>query len=302
MKFVIYGIEVKTSTTLPLERTPESISDQKLLLHLDKECTLVQAMPYAIPSVNLHGQSTQLRSNLPFSDPRSSPSRVWQLVIEKRFVFTWSNHQREMCVETLGGEGNSTKLLFWLSHTVMPVYMMLAQGDILLHASAVEVGGKAILFIAPSYGGKSTLADFFVQQGHRLLSDDKIRIVLTPDGYFAYPSYPYRRTTRDFETLGTLTERYCSSPLPVGGVFLLSFVESDEKCSIQLIGGLHKFEVLQQAYLYEPISISTTEMQYLLKFSGSVQLYQINVPKEIERLNEVYYAVVDQITSGHTND
>lgn len=41
-----------------------------------------------------------------------------------------------------------------------------------LHASAVEIEGKAVAFIAPSGGGKSTMAMHLHHQGHRVICDD----------------------------------------------------------------------------------------------------------------------------------
>lgn len=44
--------------------------------------------------------------------------------------------------------------------------------QIVLHASAVRVNGKAILFCGPSGSGKSTLAAVLAKRGHRLMTDD----------------------------------------------------------------------------------------------------------------------------------
>jgi hypothetical protein len=49
-----------------------------------------------------------------------------------------------------------------------------AQGVATLHGSAVSVGGRAIVFVAPKYTGKSTLATALVNAGARLLADDAV--------------------------------------------------------------------------------------------------------------------------------
>jgi hypothetical protein len=46
------------------------------------------------------------------------------------------------------------------------------RGLVPLHASAVEVGGGALLMCGPSGLGKSTLAAMLVARGHRLIADD----------------------------------------------------------------------------------------------------------------------------------
>lgn len=45
-----------------------------------------------------------------------------------------------------------------------------------LHASAVDVGGAALAFVAPSGGGKSTMATLMCADGATLVTDDVLRI------------------------------------------------------------------------------------------------------------------------------
>jgi hypothetical protein len=50
--------------------------------------------------------------------------------------------------------------------------LFLGRGDLPIHASAVDVGGGALMFAAPGQHGKTTLATAFHNAGHRLLCDD----------------------------------------------------------------------------------------------------------------------------------
>jgi hypothetical protein len=50
-----------------------------------------------------------------------------------------------------------------------------AQGDVTIHASAVEINGRAILLAGPSHIGKTTLAASLAGSGHRLLAEDSTR-------------------------------------------------------------------------------------------------------------------------------
>lgn len=49
-------------------------------------------------------------------------------------------------------------------------------GDVVLHASGVEIAGRAVAFAAPKFFGKSTLATALADAGARLISDDAIAV------------------------------------------------------------------------------------------------------------------------------
>jgi hypothetical protein len=57
----------------------------------------------------------------------------------------------------------------------------LARGDVPLHAAAVDVGGRALLFGAPGRHGKTTLAAAFHAAGHGLLSEDVACLRVAPE-------------------------------------------------------------------------------------------------------------------------
>jgi hypothetical protein len=62
------------------------------------------------------------------------------------------------------------------------------RGHIVMHASAVLVGGKAAMFCGASGAGKSTTAAALVQRGFPLLTDDICAVSFSSDGVpFVYP-------------------------------------------------------------------------------------------------------------------
>ena len=227
-----------------------------------------------------------------FSLSRTTDERVWKIDIERLLSFSWANASNTMTIvyhENL----DLQKLSFWLLHTVLPIYLMLKQSSMMFHAASVEVAKKAILLIAPSFGGKSTLADFLLSQGHRLLSDDKVRVEQKEENYYVYPSYPYRRPYREFEALGTYAEDYVKSCLPVSGIYVLNYIRANSRCSIETVRGLDKFEILKNSHLYEPVSMSQKEMMSLVAFVRHCSLYRLNIPKDIRRLAEVHQVILE---------
>ncbi|HVR38367.1 MAG TPA: hypothetical protein VMU84_04675, partial [Thermoanaerobaculia bacterium] len=55
-------------------------------------------------------------------------------------------------------------------------FVVRLRGALALHASAVLVDDRAIVFAAPPGGGKSTLAAAFARRGHAVLADDVVRL------------------------------------------------------------------------------------------------------------------------------
>ncbi len=77
-------------------------------------------------------------------------------------------------------------------------HLLAVDGALVLHASCVGVGGRAMAFVGPTGAGKSSLAAAFVQEGATLLADDFV--LLADDGrggYLATPAYPSLRLWTD---------------------------------------------------------------------------------------------------------
>lgn len=62
------------------------------------------------------------------------------------------------------------------------------RGHLVLHASAVSVAGRAMLFCGESGSGKSTLAAMLCDRGYPLLNDDVCNLQREPDGRFVVRS------------------------------------------------------------------------------------------------------------------
>lgn len=67
------------------------------------------------------------------------------------------------------------------------------RGITCLHAAAIAIEQKAIAIIGSKGAGKSTTATFFVQQGHKLLTDDIAPLVDRDGQFWVQPGYPCLR-------------------------------------------------------------------------------------------------------------
>jgi len=71
------------------------------------------------------------------------------------------------------------------------------EGHLLLHACAVNVDGRTLLFLGKSGWGKSTLAALFHQAGYRLYSDDCVLLKRKELEWQALATYPSLRLYED---------------------------------------------------------------------------------------------------------
>jgi hypothetical protein len=117
-----------------------------------------------------------------------------------------------------------------------------------LHANAVEIDGTVVAFCGHSGAGKSTIAAWFLDRGHRILTDDVCAIGFDSYGRaVAYPGIPRLRLWREaLEASGRSPEDFEASfdgsngrdkfdvptkresplePLPLGAIYLLAKAE-----------------------------------------------------------------------------
>jgi hypothetical protein len=112
------------------------------------------------------------------------------------------------------------------------------RGAIVLHASAVKVGGKAVVFCGASGAGKSTLAAALGQRGYPLVTDDVCAVsfdaagapVISPDGRqlklwaqaIAQLGLPHGEPVRDaIEKFYVEPAEAFGAAMPLGAIYVL---------------------------------------------------------------------------------
>jgi hypothetical protein len=78
------------------------------------------------------------------------------------------------------------------SYLVGPILGLLLRlrGIVCLHASAVNISDRAVVFVGPEGAGKSTTAAAFARRGYKALSDDIVALVNCGDHFEMLPAYP----------------------------------------------------------------------------------------------------------------
>jgi hypothetical protein len=122
--------------------------------------------------------------------------RYWA-VETRRDPGRWTLRYAGICDATLDS-GSRTIMVHPASEAdpgLIPIFVegnvlahaLAADGLLALHASAVEVGGRALAIVGPSGAGKSTLAALLCAQGARLVADDVLRVDAMGSGAVCYP-------------------------------------------------------------------------------------------------------------------
>jgi hypothetical protein len=70
-------------------------------------------------------------------------------------------------------------------------FLLRLRGVTCLHASAVALGDRAIVFAGPAGTGKSTTAAALARRGHAIISDDIVAMEERDGAFFVFPAHPY---------------------------------------------------------------------------------------------------------------
>jgi len=118
---------------------------------------------------------------------------------------------------------------------------LLAQGEhLLVHASAVTIAERHVLFLGPSGWGKSTLAGLLERQGHAVHSDDCVQLQRGGDRYEALPTYPSLRLYPD-----SLDALFAKTPSTAR---VASYTEK-KRIAIESAKGIHAPVVVDAIYV-----------------------------------------------------
>jgi hypothetical protein len=121
------------------------------------------------------------------------------------------------------------------------------RGHFILHASAIAVEDRAVLFVGDKGWGKSTIAATLCKRGHRLLSDDVVPLMATGTTQQVIPAFPQLKLWTDavtslgyclddFPTLVPhldkrdcrLSDAFDPSPVPLQHIFVLGLGDAIE--------------------------------------------------------------------------
>lgn len=188
----IYGLQLQSTQPLPglLTGQPQQAPD----LRVEWGQAAVEAMILQLDWERLWTAELRRRKNI----------RIWQAAAAEgsylRLEFFFG-------AEVLNFIFDPTMSLLWTgcpggvsladlqAHLVGPVLgcLLRRRGVLCLHASALAIGGRAVLIVGAKKAGKSTTAAALAQQGAAVLADDLAVISPTDRDFCVQPGYPSMR-------------------------------------------------------------------------------------------------------------
>jgi len=188
------------------------------------------------------------------------------------------------------------------------------QGEEPLHATVVDLGGRAIGLLGHSGAGKSTLAAFLISRGADLVTDDMLRLEFEGETVLAHPG-PYRlklleeagrRFLPDALADGHFnavsgktmvrpraTGGPASGPLPLAGLFYIGGLEghAPPHCveAVPLVG-LDTARVLFSSAMddrYTPPGRLARQMAFAGRLARALPIVALRYPRRFEVMDEV---------------
>lgn len=271
-----------------------SEADKRELQIVRDESIDFSSYPISLVYQNNQERQISLLTDREFTQP--DDDQAWIFYVENVISFAWKTKGsviryrfHELATEDI--------FRFWLYHVVLPVYFSIAQTYRFLHAGAVEIEEKSVLFMAPSHGGKSTLTDYFLQQGHPLITDDKMATFERDELYYAVPSHSYHRPFRTVEVLGHLCKNPATQIRPIHAIYILEKSEPDAQCIIRPLKGVEKFSRLHEGGEMNFSFFTPQYVAYLAGLANRVAVFAITVPHDLKRLEEVYQMIKEHLKS-----
>lgn len=172
------------------------------------------------------------------------------------------------------------------------------RGHLVLHAAAVERGGRAVVFCGPTQRGKSTLARTLGEAGCGLLGEDGLAIAFGEGGTLIYPgARGVRARSRDDD--GRIRTELVADPgpvepgpCPVGAIVLLG--ERGAELEVEPLAPARALALLTPNLVHSGGRGSIgTAFQRLATLLGETPAFRVSFPDDLGQLTESAKKLLD---------
>jgi len=285
-----YNHIIKFVPTLENSQEVRSLSKHTVTIKENSSTDFYKDLYTYINFLNSQGRDILLYSDRTFAPTQKG--QLWAFEVKDIVTLFWRSGTLEL--EYQKQDNFTDELLeYWTLHIALPFFFTIEETYDFLHAGAVEIEGKPILFVAESFGGKSTMTDFFIKQGHVMISDDKVACYENDEIFFSVPSIPYHRPYRKMEDLGYFIENVAQKPKPIHAIYELDKVEADAQITISKLQGIEKFKSLRYSSEINLSFLKNKRFTFLSRLAQVVPVYRVTVPWDMDRLTEVHKAILE---------
>jgi hypothetical protein len=192
------------------------------------------------------------------------------------------------------------------------------RGWLILHASAVDLGGRVVGFLGGSGWGKSTLAAALQQRGHPLVADDFIAVAVGGQpagaGLEVYPGFPQLKLWPEAAaSLGAdvaqlprlhpgyekrarrLSAGFAQAPLPLERLYVLA--EGEPASIAPLAKQSALVELVRHSYMSQslPANDAAGHLRQCAALLGAVRLSRLQRPLALPELPAIAQMVEDDL-------
>lgn len=219
------------------------------------------------------------------------------------------------CVPAPGAGEEACRNTF--ASQVLPAIMD-KRGHTVVHASCVEIDGAAVLFLGDSGRGKSTLAASLARAGHRLLSDDGVRVEAADSMLRAHPReaslrlwpdsaaavLPGAHATAHAGAKSRIAAQghieFCERPIAVRAAYFLGDGAAAVPAIVPMTPAESLVAWMGQCYLLdtEDRLALASQFERLSEMSNRLASHRLDYPRRFEALAVVRTAILDHLGRG----
>jgi hypothetical protein len=194
-------------------------------------------------------------------------------------------------------------------------------GNLVFHASAVELDGRAIAFVGESGRGKSTLAISLALEGYAYITDDGLVLRVEEASYMAYPSHLSFRLSQDswealipagdssrFPVDADAEEQFfvekniafCRQPRPLQRVYFLGDGSSSSVTIEPMKPTEARIEWIRHSFLLDSKdkTLLAEQFEQMSKHAHSPIYYRLDYPRRYRLLPEVREVIIQHALKG----
>jgi len=286
---ILYGMKIDSDIEFSLSLPSDSEYKETITLSQNIPQTLKESLTCGTYLHTTHEHKVYLYSNQEISKTLQN-NQPFCYEADGLVRFYWYHNDKTIYYEIL--DASIDVFSFWFVHPFFSLFLSIEEYFVLLHGSAVEINGKSILFLAPYKSGKSTLTNYIVKQGHKLITDDILPTFIKNNQIYYAPSHPYSRPFRETKTLGILEDNYKITFDTIDTIYLLQNYDNTTKTTITPIKGLEKFKLTRKnSLIYTLPHIRIKHEKYLGILLNSIDFFVIKRPWGEKYLHDTYKAI-----------